>query len=75
MKVEVKCFATFSEGQTCDQHGGQQVELGAGATVRQLVETLKLDAEKASIIFVNSKEVTLDHVLSDGDRVALSPKV
>ncbi len=75
MKVDVKCFATFSEGKACDQHGGQLVELDAGATVRQLVEALKLEAEKASIIFVNSKEVTMDHVLSDGDKVALSPKV
>ncbi len=74
MKVDVKCFGNLSEGQSCDQHGGQKVELAAGATVKNLAETLKLDVEEIKIIFVNNKEVTLDQALNDGDVVALSPK-
>lgn len=74
MKVDIKCFGNLSKEQTCDQHSGKTVELSDGATVKNLIETLKFDTEDIKIMFVNNKEVTLDHVLSDGDQVALSPK-
>ncbi len=74
MKVDIKCFGNLSQEKTCDQHAGKTVELSDGATVKNLIENLKLDVEDIKIMFVNNKEVTLDHALNEGDQVALSPK-
>lgn len=74
MNVNVKCFATLSKEQVCDYHGAKPYELSEGATVNELVGKLEIDPEEVKIIFVNHKEVELDHVLSDGDQVALAPK-
>jgi molybdopterin converting factor small subunit len=74
MNVNVKCFATLSKEQVCDYHGATPYELSEGATVNELVGKLKIKPEEVKIIFVNHKEVELNHVLSEGDQVALSPK-
>ena len=74
MNVNVKCFATLSKEQVCDYHGATPYELSEWATVNELVGKLEIDPEEVKIIFVNHKEVELDHVLSDGDQVALAPK-
>jgi molybdopterin converting factor small subunit len=74
MNVNVKCFATLSKEQVCDYHGATPYELSEGATVNELVGKLKIKPEEVKIIFVNHKEVELNHVLNEGDQVALSPK-
>jgi molybdopterin converting factor small subunit len=74
MKVNIKCFATLSKEHVCDYHGSKPYELNEGATVKDLVKKLEVETEEVKIIFVNHKEVELDHVLSDGDQVALAPK-
>jgi molybdopterin converting factor small subunit len=74
MNVNVKCFATLSKEQVCDYHGATPYELSEGATVNELVGKLEIKPEEVKIIFVNHKEVELNHVLNEGDQVALSPK-
>jgi molybdopterin converting factor small subunit len=74
MKVKIKCFATLSKDDVCDYHDATTYELASGATVADLAKKVEVDAEEVKIIFVNNKQATMDHVLSDGDQVALAPK-
>lgn len=74
MKVNAKCFSTLSKEDVCDYHGSTPYDLKNGATVQDLVKKLEIEPDEVKIIFVNHKHVNLDHVLSDGDQVAFSPK-
>ena len=74
MKVQIKCFATLSKEEVCDYHDATTYELDEGATVAELAKKVDVDPEEVKIIFVNNKQAQMDHVLSDGDQVALAPK-
>lgn len=74
MKVHIKCFATLSKEEVCDYHGAKAYELDKGATVADLAKKVDVDPEDVKIVFVNNKSVQMNHVLSDGDQVALAPK-
>lgn len=73
MKVALKCFATLADPDTCDFKDGTAYELEDGQTVGHLIQLARINDEDVSIIFVNSRVVDLDTVLSEGDRVALTP--
>ena len=74
MKVQIKCFTTLSKDDVCDYHDATTYELASGATVADLAKKVDVDAEEVKIIFVNNKQANMNHVLNDGDQVALSPK-
>lgn len=74
MKVQIKCFATLSKDEVCDYHDATTYELPSGATVADLAKKVEVDAEEVKIIFVNNKQAEMNHVLNDGDQVALAPK-
>ena len=59
-------------------HANLQLELPAGSRMRDLLDHLSLPTEERGITFINgdlsampSLQPDLDHVLEDGDRVAL----
>jgi molybdopterin converting factor small subunit len=73
MKVALKCFANLADPDKCDFKDGTAYELDDGQTVGQLVQIAGIDSNDVSIVFINSRVANLDTVLSEGDRVALTP--
>lgn len=75
MKVNIKCFSTLSDKDACNYMESTSYELAAGETVEDLVVRTGIGRKDVKIAFVNSRRVELDTVLSDGDRVGLTPAV
>ena len=73
MKVTLKCFANLADPDTCDFKDGTGYELEDGKTVGHLVRLAGIKGDDVSIVFINSRAAGLDTVLSEGDRVALTP--
>jgi len=73
MKVNLKCFSTLATPDTCDYKDSTAYDLPEGQSVGDLVERAGIAKEDVKIAFVNSRIVNFDTVLSDGDRVGLSP--
>ena len=73
MKVDLKCFATLADPDTCDHKEGTAYELEDGQTLEHLIQLAGIKTEDVKIAFVNGRVVELDTVLSEGDRVALTP--
>lgn len=73
MKVALKCFATLADPDTCDFKDGTAYDLKDGQTAGQLIQLAGINDKDVAIIFLNSRVVDLDTVLSEGDRVALTP--
>ena len=73
MKVALKCFATLANPDTCDFTDGTAYELEDGQTVGKLVQLAGINGDDVSIIFINGRTADFDTVLSEGDRVALTP--
>jgi len=71
MRINIKCFATLSSHNPPEG----ALELVAGATVASILELLGLTAADIKLVFVNSKNSSLDTVLVDGDQVGLFPAV
>ena len=75
MRVNLKCFSTLANPDTCDFRDSTEYELNDGQTVEALVERAGIDKNSVRIAFLNNKTVDLDTVLSDGDRIGLAPSV
>jgi molybdopterin converting factor small subunit len=75
MKVNLKCFSSLVDPETCDFRDSTEYELNDGQTVEALVERAGIDKDSVKIAFLNNKTVDMDTVLSDGDRVGLAPSV
>jgi molybdopterin converting factor small subunit len=75
MKIDLKCFATLVNPDTCDYKDITSYDLTDGQTVEDLMEHVGVASEDVKIAFVNSRVVDFDTVLSDGDRVGLAPAV
>ena len=71
MHITVKLFATFRNGR----FKVAQQEHPEGTDCRKIVRELGLTEEEIGIILVNSRHATLDHLLQDGDTLALFPLV
>ena len=54
-----------------ERDSGALVELGADATVTQMLDVLRLPYQSAWLIGVNDEIVDLDHALHDGDQIEL----
>ena len=75
MKVNLKCFSTLAKPDFCDFNESTPYDLKDGQTVEDLVRRAGIDRQNVKIAFVNSRIAELDTVLSDGDRVGLTPAV
>jgi sulfur carrier protein ThiS len=75
MKVNLKCFSTLVNIETCDYKGSTEYDLEEGQTVEDLIELVGIPRKDVKIAFVNSRIVDFDTVLSGGDQVGLAPAV
>jgi sulfur-carrier protein len=71
MKVTVKLFANFRNGRF-EIEDRQYPE---GATVGTVVDGLDLSRHELGIVLVNSRHVSVEHPLAEGDTLALFPLV
>lgn len=69
MNVTVKLFASFRTGRFDIETG----DYPAGTTVADVADSLKLPRTEVGIMMVNNRHVKLDHLLADGDILALFP--
>jgi molybdopterin converting factor small subunit len=75
MKVDLKCFSTLVDSETCDYKDSTPYNLAEGQTVEDLAQRAGIAKKNVKIVFVNSRIVDFDTTLSDGDRVGLAPAV
>jgi len=77
MRVEVKLYATLSRFAAPGTSAGApfEVELPGGATIGDLVGSLKIPAEEAHIVFVNGEIRGMDWLLKHGDQVGVFPPI
>ena len=75
MKVNLRCFSTLVNPETCNFNESKSYELNEGQTVGDLLQKIQVPDEDVKIAFVNSRIVNFDTVLSDGDNIGLAPAV
>jgi molybdopterin converting factor small subunit len=71
MKVKVKLFALLRQFGPDEQ----TVELPEGTTIDDVVRSLKLPGTIRLLRIVNGEHRPADHVLKDGDDLALFPPI
>jgi len=69
--VTVKLFATFREGR----FKVEERDLPQESKVLDVLEPLNISPEEIAICLVNGRNVNEQHVLNDGDTIALFPPV
>ena len=75
MKVNLKCFSSLSNGDSCDFRDSTTYDLKDGQTVSDLIQRAGLSHDDVKIAFINHRRTGLDTKLNHGDRVALAPAV
>ncbi len=75
MNVDLKCFSSLVNPDSCDYRESHTYRLTKGQTVGDLADKAGIEKNDVKIAFVNSKVVDFDTVLVDGDRVGLAPAV
>jgi len=76
MKINVKCFASLSNEDTCRHDQPISIAIGEDkATVGKLIDHLQVPEKEIATVFVNGRREGRDGRLSDGDRVAFVPAV
>ena len=75
MKIHLKCFSTLVDPKSCNFNESTNYDLDEGQTVDDLIQRAGIAGEDVKIAFVNSRIVSFDTVLSDGDQVGLAPAV
>jgi molybdopterin synthase catalytic subunit len=74
MKVEIRLFATLQSYLPAGADGdGISLDLPAGATVGDVVESLKIPGELACLTVVNGRDAGPDQALAPGDELAMFP--
>ena len=73
MKIDLKCFSKLVNPDTCDFRDSTAYEMADGQTVEDLMNRAGIAKKEVKIIFVNSRIVEADAVLSDGDQVGFAP--
>jgi sulfur-carrier protein len=74
MKVDVRLFATLQPYLPAGTEGDCiSLHLPAGATVRDVMEALKIPGGLACLTVVNGRDVEPDQVLAPGDELAMFP--
>ena len=75
MKVNLKCFSKLVNAETCDYRDSTPYDLDNGQSVEDLISRAGIAKEDVKIVFVNSRKVDFNTVLTDGDQVGLAPAV
>ena len=75
MKIDLVCFSKLVNADTCDYQNRTVYDMADGQKVADLVKHAGIAPEDVKIAFVNNRIVGFDTVLSDGDRVGLTPAV
>jgi molybdopterin converting factor small subunit len=75
MKIDVRCFATLADEDTCDYKTALSYELEDGQDLGNLADAAGIDPEKVKIAFVNGRIRDFSTTLAHGDRVAFVPAV
>lgn len=75
MDIQLKCFATLVNPNSCDFNESTVYEMNPEQTVGDLLKRAAIPAEDVKVVFVNGRIVDLDTVLNAGDRVGLAPAV
>lgn len=71
MQVTVKVFATLRNNREKEK----LMDFEEGTTPRNVLRSMTIPEEDASIIMINGRSVKLDTPLKDGDVLALFPPV
>lgn len=71
MRVTVKLFATFRDGR----FKVEERELPEDTRLLDVLQPLNIKPEEIAICLVNGRNVNEQHILKDGDTVALFPPV
>lgn len=69
MLITIKLFASFRTGR----FEIKAIDYPAGTTVSAVAESLKLTQSELGIMMVNSRHVKREHLLAEGDTLALFP--
>jgi molybdopterin converting factor small subunit len=72
--IELKLFGGLGN-HLCDLDGPQRVEVEDGATIAAVLERFEVPLDAPRVMLVNGRHKSLDHVLEDGDVVAVFPPV
>ncbi|MDJ0830366.1 MAG: MoaD/ThiS family protein [Desulfobacterales bacterium] len=75
MIVNLKCFATLVDPDSCDYKNSTAYELADGQTVNDLVQRAGIVKKDIKLTFVNGRKADFATVLSDGDNIGLAPAV
>ena len=74
MKVEVRLFATLQSYLPAGARGdGVSLELPPGATVADVMASLKIPRDVACLMVVNGRDADPEQVLAPGDELAMFP--
>lgn len=71
--VTVNLYAAFRAH--IDGRPSVTVEIEAGQTIQQLLESLSVPADQARIIFCNNRIVDLSHSLAGGESLGVFPAI
>jgi hypothetical protein len=75
MKIQMKCFASLADSDTCDYSNATPYKLESGSTAGDLLAHAGIEKENVKLIFVNGRIEGPEALLSDGDRVGGSPAI
>ena len=73
MNVNLKCFSSLSNPDSCNFNGSTTYVLNEGQTVEDLIQRAGIAPGDVRIAFVNHRKSNLSTILSHGDRVGLAP--
>jgi sulfur carrier protein ThiS len=75
LRITVKLLATYRRYLPPGSKGAYQSAVPPGATVRDLLAQLPLPPADGKVILVNGRGAPPDHILREGDVVAIFPAI
>lgn len=75
MKIEFRLYASLSRYMPEVWRNSSTVEVRAGMTVNDLLQSIEIPLDAVKVVFVNGVHAGGDAVLRDGDRVGVFPPV
>ena len=74
MQITVKLHASLRPyGRSDSNKGLFPLEATEKATIREVIRELGIPPEKVRMVILNGRGANVDHILNDGDRLALFP--
>lgn len=74
MRIEVQLFATLERYLPAGTRGDSVLlDLPPGATVHDVVDSLKIPSELGCLTVINGQDAALDQVLAPGDVLSMFP--